>query len=289
MPITDSPLRYPGGKSQLTPLVVEILRENDLFNGEYVEPYAGGAGIAWTLLLNNQVSRVHINDIDPAIYAFWYCVLRRTDDFCERIERFKVTMTQWRRQRAIARRKSSLFDLGFAAFFLNRTNRSGILNGGVIGGLEQKGDYPIDCRFDKEMLIRKIRRIGAHRDQVTLHCLDAEGFLKKTLPQIPKRTLVNLDPPYYVKGHCLYTNHYGPEDHQKLAKAVGRIRQNWVVTYDDTPQTRKMYERYPSFTHELEYTAREKRIGVELLVLDPRLSPPPRLKRARITARAKAS
>src|SRR5258708_30445306 len=117
MPITDSPLRYPGGKSQLTPLVVEILRENDLFNGEYVEPYAGGAGIAWTLLLNNQVSRVHINDIDPAIYAFWYCVLRRTDDFCESIERFKVTIAQLRRPGANAPPKSGPFYFRFSAFF----------------------------------------------------------------------------------------------------------------------------------------------------------------------------
>jgi DNA adenine methylase len=271
-----SPLRYPGGKSQLTPLVIELLRRNDLFYGHYVEPCAGGAGIAWRLLLEDYVAEVHINDLDPAIYSFWYCVLNETEALCERIDRVKVTMAQWYRQRKVqADRSASKLDLGFSTFFLNRTNRSGIINGGVIGGYDQEGDYPIDCRFDKEKLIPKIQRIAARADRVTLHRRDAAVFLQTVVAHLPARTLVNLDPPYYVKGPELYRNHYTPKHHAKLAAAVDGIgQQRWMVTYDDTPQTRQLYEHYPLYQLSLTYYAQLKRKGAEILALDPRLSAP---------------
>lgn len=280
MPVTDSPLRYPGGKSQLAPLVIDVLRKNELFYGHYAEVFAGGAGIAWKLLLNNYVTHVHINDLDPAIHAFWSCVLNKTDELCERIGTVRITIAQWHKQRAIqARKRSSMLDLGFSTFFLNRTNRSGIIRGGVIGGIDQGGNYALDCRFNKEDLIKKIRRIASYRGQISLHRLDAAEFLKKVLPKIPKRTLVNLDPPYYVKGPELYRNHYTPDDHSALACVVGKIRQYWMVTYDDTPETRKLYSRYALFAHALNYSAQVKRIGAELLILDPRLVLPDLLRR----------
>ena len=281
MPTTDSPLRYPGGKSQLTPLVIDVLRQNKLFYGHYVEPFAGGAGIAWKLLQNNYVSHVHINDLDPAIYAFWHSVLNRTDDLCDRISSVRVCMTQWYKQRAIQEKcRPTLLDLGFSTFFLNRTNRSGIIGAGVIGGISQDGDYTLSCRFNKADLIRKIQRIGSMRERVSLYKRDALAFLTQILPDFPLNALVNLDPPYYTKGPELYRNHFTHQDHASLARAVARIRQYWMVTYDDTAETRALYARYPSFTQDLNYAAQVKRIGVELLVLDPRLVVPASLANA---------
>src|SRR5690348_6636109 len=179
MPITNSPLRYPGGKTQLTPLVVQIMRANDLFYGEYAEPFAGGAGIACSLLFDGYVSKIHINDLDPAIYAFWHSVVHETEPFIRLLERTPVTIEEWRRQRAIhINGRASILKRGFAAFFLNRTNRSGIINGGVIGGLSQRGVYPIDCRFHKANLIKKIERLGVHSDQIEVTAMDALEFIK---------------------------------------------------------------------------------------------------------------
>lgn len=279
MPLTDSPLRYPGGKSQLAPLVIDILRENDLFYGHYVEPFAGGSGIACKLLINDYVSQVHLNDVDPAIYAFWHSVLNNTDELCDRIRSVKITVKQWHKEKAIQDQgRKTLIDHGFSTLFLNRTNRSGIIKGGIIGGLEQTGNYPIDCRFNKIDLIAKIRRLASYRDQITLHKLDAAEFLKRILPTVPKKALVNLDPPYFVKGPELYRNHYKPEDHEALARLIGKIKQHWMVTYDDTPETRQLYSGFSVFTHELNYSAQVKRLGVELLVLDPKLVVPPSLR-----------
>lgn len=275
MPVTDTPLRYPGGKTQLSPVVIEILKNNNLFYGDYVEPFAGGAGIVWRMLLNDYVGNVYINDLDPAIHSFWWSVLNRTEALCERIETTQVTIEEWHRQKAVQEKKSAgKLDRGFSTFFLNRTNRSGIISGGVIGGLDQTGTYKIGCRFNKPDLIRKIKRIAAQKDRIHLYGLDAVDFISEVLPKVPKKALVNLDPPYYLRGPELYRNHFTHNDHAKLAEAVKGIRQSWMVTYDDVPEIRALYKKFPTYTHLLNYTAQVKRVGSEILVLDPRLTPP---------------
>ena len=275
MPVTDTPLRYPGGKSQLAPFVIEVLRANKLFYGSYVEPFAGGCGIAWTLLLNRYVTEIHINDIDRSIHAFWASVLKDTDALCERIRKTQVTIDEWHRQREVQKSsRPKRLDLGFSTLFLNRTNRSGILKGGVIGGLNQSGTYKLDCRFNRDDLTSKIERIALHKDKVHLHRMDAEQFIRLELPNVERDALVNIDPPYYRAGPELYTKFYNHEDHVSLAKAVGEIKQRWMVTYDDSPEIRKIYKKYPMQTQELTYYAQVKRKGVELLILDPKLKLP---------------
>lgn len=287
MPVTDTPLRYPGGKSQLTPLVIDILKKNDLIYGEYAEPFAGGAGIALTLLLNSFVSRIYLNDIDPCIHAFWYSVLHHTEALVEKINTTPVTMDEWHLQRQVFMDCTcpDIMAKGFATLFLNRTNRSGILRGGVIGGKAQEGNYKLDCRFNKDDLIRKIRRVALHKDQISLSCLDATAFVTIVVPQTSGYTLVNLDPPYYGKGPELYTNFYKPDDHASLAHAVGSIERHWMVTYDDTPEIRALYEQYPMYGSSLNYSAQVKRIGLELLVMSPETELPKLWEESRIVVR----
>lgn len=276
MPTTDSPLRYPGGKTQLTPLVIDVLRVNSLLDGVYVEPFAGGAGIAWKLLLGNFMSSVWINDIDPAIYAFWSSVLRHTDDLCELIETTEVTMEQWHAQRAVQQaRRPRIVELGFSTFFLNRTNRSGILKGGVIGGLAQDGDYLLNCRYNKKDLLQKIRRIALYRDQVKLSRIDAELFIREQVAKLPSRALVNIDPPYYRQGPELYCSFYRHDDHVRLASAIRQIAQPWMLTYDDTEPIRNLYAGLPAVSKSLNYSAQVKRVGVEFVVFSDQLRLPP--------------
>lgn len=285
MPITDTPLRYPGGKTQLTPFVTELLTTNDLLQSVYCEPFAGGAGIACRLLLNGTVSEAWINDIDPAIYAFWHSVLYATDDLCGRIERTQVNMTEWYRQRHVqGDGRASVLSLGFSTLFLNRTNRSGILRGGVIGGMEQKGNYPIDCRFDKDDLIRKIRRIAIYRDQIRLSNVDARLYIGSVLKKLPAHALVNVDPPYYRAGPDLYTNSYKHKDHAALARAVRAMPHRWMLTYDDADAIRAMYLGLRQFRKTLNYYAQVKRSAVELLVLSDSLIVPKTLSKAELRA-----
>lgn len=262
-----SPLRYPGGKSKLTPYVLETLKLNKLEGCAYVEPFAGGAAIAWYLLLNGHVNRIYINDLDPAIHAFWYSSLYRTEELCELIRTTPITIDEWFRQREIYRESPEDFlRLGFATLFLNRTNRSGILKGGVIGGLEQKGAYKLDCRFNKEKLIEKILAIGERRADVRLSNLDATIFIEEHIPDIEGQAFVNIDPPYYVKGKGLYQNFFEHDDHYRLYESIVRLVQPWIVTYDDTPEICGIYSEFQPEPFGLTYTAQTKCKGSEIIV-----------------------
>lgn len=265
-----SPLRYPGGKSKLIPYISELIKCNGVSGGVYVEPFAGGAAIAWYLLSAGSVDSVYLNDLDPAIYAFWFCVINRTDDICERILDAEVNIEEWGRQRSIYSNGSdSVLDLGFSAFFLNRTNRSGIIKGGVIGGKNQDGNYKLNCRFNKKTLVRQIRDIADRRDRIHLFNMDGAQFLDEVVSGITGPALVNIDPPYFKKGPELYKNHFSRRDHMLLADCVRNLKCKWVITYDDTPEIEDLYKDYSPTPFALMYTAQEKRKGTELIIHGP--------------------
>lgn len=275
MPVTHSPLRYPGGKTQLAPFVLDVIQANGLYHGVYCEPFAGGAGVAWQLLLDGHVSEAWINDLDPAIHAFWSAVLFDTDALCELVESTPVTIAEWHLQKVTLQAKgSTLLQRGFAALFLNRTNRSGILKGGVIGGLAQTGNYALDCRFNRREIVRKIKRIGSYREVIRLSCLDAAECLKEWDKALPKRALINIDPPYFAQGQGLYLNFYKAEDHADLAKVVRGLNHHWMVTYDNVPEISRLYRGLPQHTSSLIYYAQIKRRANELMVLSPLLALP---------------
>ena len=268
--LSYSPLRYPGGKSKLIPYIVETLRLNQLEGGVYVEPFAGGAAIAWHLLLEGHVENVYINDLNPSVYAFWYSVLNHTERLCELIENAEVTIDEWYKQKEIQNLKhSSLINRGFSTFFLNRTNRSGIIKAGVIGGLSQNGNYKLDCRFNKERLIDQIRIIANRRKHIYLSNLDTVDFISEIIPSIEDKCLVNIDPPYYRKGKELYQNYLEHEDHCRLYEHVKNIRQPWIVTYDDTPEINEIYSEFNPRPFGLTYTAQLKRKGTEVIIHNP--------------------
>jgi DNA adenine methylase len=271
-----SPLRYPGGKTKLTEYVKALFRHNGLIGGHYVEPYAGGASIALELVIQEFAEHVHINDIDPSIWAFWNAVLTNSDALCSRIVDTPVNMETWLEQRNIQKNKDSAtnLELGFSTFFLNRTNRSGILKAGVIGGKNQDGNFKIDARFNKDELISRIRNIAEHSARISLYKLDAVELLDTVVPTLPKKSLIYLDPPYYVKGGDLYEHHYQHKDHAKVAQAAQRITQHVMVSYDDVPQIRELYSSYQFVSYSLSYCAQNRYRGTEAIFLGNSLECP---------------
>jgi len=271
----DTPLRYPGGKGRLSAFMKQVVELNKLEGGEYVELYAGGAGIAVSLLLNGVISHIHINDINKSINSFWHAVTNHSKDLCKKIISTDVTIDEWYRQKEIQENlDSDPLDLAFSTFFLNRTNRSGIINGGVIGGKSQAGQWTLDARYNKEDLVSRIKKIAAAKNQISVYRQDAADFIEKTLPHLGKKTLVYLDPPYYVKGKGLYQNHYEHADHAEIARLIRKIRQPWVVTYDNVPEIVSLYEKYPQAFFGLQYSAQSKYSGTEILISKPKLKLP---------------
>ncbi len=272
-----TPLRYPGGKQKLAPFILEILATNGLVGGQYVEPYAGGAGVAIELLLSGKVEKIHLNDSCKAVHAFWSAVIHDGEMLCRRVSRASLTVEEWRRQKAVLARplEHDRIDLGFSLLYVNRVNRSGILSGGLIGGINQDGPWKMDARFPRNDLISRIELIASYGSKIKVKNWDAERFLIEYVAKLPANSLVYCDPPYFKKADRLYLNHYKAEDHKRISQVVQReLKHPWVVSYDGAPEILAHYSKRRHFLYDLQYNAGKVYKGTEAFFFSDRLKLP---------------
>lgn len=265
--MNPSPLRYPGGKHKLYKFVSETVTQNNCVT--YVEPFCGGAAIALQLLFDGVVKDIIINDYDYTIFCFWDSILNQTDEFIRLIESTNISVEEWHKQKEIRKDTDlhSKLEVGFSTFFLNRTNRSGIIDkAGPIGGLSQTGNYSIDCRFNKEKLINSIKKIARYKKHIFVYNLEAKDFINNVITK-KKKLFIFFDPPYYSKGPGLYKNFYKHEDHINLANTILKVlkRRKWIVTYDNTKAIRDMYNTIDFIQFELRYSLEKKRVANEIM------------------------
>ncbi len=272
-----SPLRYPGGKSKIAPLIKLIIQNLEQSSVTYIEPFAGGAGVALSLLLEGVVERVVINDYDKAIYSFWRALKENPETLIELVQHTPLTIKEWRRQKEIysTQNKRYSVELGFSAFYLNRTNRSGILSAGPIGGYEQNGNYTMAARFNRDTLVQRIQNIVAHRSQIMIYNKEIRSFIQKIMPRYIENAFVYFDPPYYINGQRLYKNSFSATDHAGIAKCIMEgANCPWIITYDNVPELKKIYAGFPQRCYSLNYSAANKGKGTELIIFrSPQLIP----------------
>lgn len=279
-----TPLRYPGGKARFAPFIAQIMETNDLSGGHYLEPYAGGAGVALELLFHKVCSHAHINDLDPAVYDFWVSVTNYPEQILKLLHDTPIDMEQWHYWRSVMRGEITVgqSERGFATLFMNRTNRSGILKGGVIGGKEQSGIYKLDARYKKDVLAARIKKIADHAAHISVYHEDALSLLSRCKEILPLKSLIYLDPPYYVKGQGLYRNFYEHEDHEKIAKLLqgSRFTRPWIVSYDNVTEIQQMYALSKTMSYDLNYSAQTQYVGSEIMLFSRRLSVPGSMNKA---------
>ena len=264
-----SPLRYPGGKGKLASFMEYMIDQLGHRGGTYIEPFAGGAGIAMELLLRNVVSRIVINDYDKAVWSFWKAILTETDRFVEEIRMVPLTVDEWQKQHEIlvTQNDKYSFELGFAAFYMNRTNRSGIIKGGVIGGQEQAKDWKMDVRFKREELVTRIQIIAARKKDIKLYNKDVNSFIKNYVPLYEENALIYFDPPYFRKGQQLYMNFFNYKDHVRIEQEIREhVNCDWIITYDYEPQIEEIYHNYNLRLYDLNYSVSTKRKANELMI-----------------------
>ena len=267
-----SPLRYPGGKAKFYNNIIKIFNDNNIKKPVYCEVFAGGAGLALLLLKNNIVDKLILNDIDKSIYCFWKSILDFNKEFCEMINSVNIDLVEREIQKKIQKdkdildltKKSDILKLGFSTFFLNRVNRSGIIRAGVIGGIEQNGNYKMDCRFNKKNLIERIKEINKYKKKIEFYNLDAIDFLKKI--ENKKKIFIFFDPPYFQKGKDLYTNFYMIDDHINLAKHISNLKQDWITTYDNIEEIKEIYSEFQIKEFDILYSLEKKRKAKEILI-----------------------
>lgn len=263
-----TPLRYPGGKSRLSGFLRDLILAGGWQNSTYAEPYAGGAGAALTLLIEGTVSKIAINDLDPCIYSFWHSVTERPRNFIELLQNCALTLDEWKTQREIYRTKdeSDRLALGFATFYLNRTNRSGVLNAGVIGGQAQGGKYRLDARFNKADLARKVQAIGERATDISVSMEDGTSFIARMLRE--EKVFIYADPPYFDKGSLLYMNSFDTSQHEELANLLNKNPgADWLLTYDDAQEIRALYRGRYQGTFELPYSAHKAESAQERMIM----------------------
>lgn len=266
-----SPLRYPGGKNCIFNFLSGLFYENNLVGIEYAEPYAGGAGLALHLLMDSFVSKIYINDLDDWVFSFWFTILNDTEKFCSWLKETDISVDNWIlcKQQLAHPEELTSFEKATVFFFLNRTNVSGVIKGGVIGGISQHGKYKIDARFNKENLIDRIRHIALFKKHIELSKLDGIDFLQ-ILNRKHRDIFFYIDPPYVAKGANLYLNFYTSKDHVNLAETIKNLRKRWLVSYDYNKLIPNLYSRYRILEHTLSQCTSNK-LGKELLIFSKEL------------------
>lgn len=264
-----TPLRYPGGKSILTDFFARIIDSHfKKGNITYIEPYAGGAGAALALLLSDKVTTAVINDYDPAIYSFWKLVVNHPDKIIELIRNTPVTIEEWKKQKQIYSHTKSVdyIRLGFATFYLNRTNRAGILNAGPIGGMAQHGEWKLNARYNKQALIDRIQTISLYKDKITVQNKDGLEIIKEYADK--DSTFFYIDPPYCDKGSKLYLNFLTQSDHARLARLLHSLNdRKWLLSYNESVFTRNLYEGFAKMSFPLRYSVHPStKLGRELMI-----------------------
>jgi DNA adenine methylase len=268
-----SPLRYPGGKGRLASFVGSLIDGQESRPSTYVEPFAGGAGVGLRLLVNEYVDEIVINDLNPGVAAFWRAVFAAPDELLRRLAKCDVSIAEWHRQREIyLAGPDDDVDLGFALFFLNRTNRSGILDARPIGGYEQDGRWKIDARFDKTRLAERIRAVAQYESRVSVTEIDGVDLIGKYLSD--SRAFIYADPPYLQKGDHLYLDTLDWADHVRLSTLLHKGGQ-WLLTYDADPRvTDDLYAGFRCAEFTLSHSAAVQHVGREYAVFSEGLSVP---------------
>ncbi|WP_225361002.1 DNA adenine methylase, partial [Fructilactobacillus lindneri] len=274
-----SPLRYPGGKLKLAPLIEDIVSKYNINN--YVEPFAGGAGIGIYLLLNKKVKHITLNDLDLAIYSFWISITKYNKKFLKKFDNTEININEWKKQKDIFNNLENkhnlndfeLLDLGFSTFFLNRTNFSGILRGATpVGGMKQNGKWKINYEYNKSRLRPLIEEIGKYSNEISVKNIDIISSKKTFLNLIEnftdKETLIFIDPPYVNQGKRLYLPIKSMKEHEIIAKKINKLKTNWVLTYDSVPDLINLYDfSNNKYMYTLQYKIKTHRKAVEFLAL----------------------
>jgi len=268
-----SPLRYPGGKGHLAGFLGALISSQNRPCDTYVEPFAGGAGAALQMLFGEYVETIVINDLNHGVAAFWRATLDDTGGLVDRIMTCELSIEEWYRQREVYQSAAgSDLDIGFATFYLNRTNRSGILGARPIGGLAQQGQWLLDARFNRDSLANRVKRIAQYRNRITVLETDGLKLLAEDLRKRPT-AFFYIDPPYLSQGGDLYLNTLAWADHLALAKLLRRSSAMWMLTYDfDERIPGVLYPGLRCEAFSTAHTAATQHVGTEYAVFGPGLS-----------------
>ena len=273
-----TPLRYPGGKTWLLDYVKAFARFHKLSSTTIVEPYGGSASISVGLIRSQLVTDATVCERDPLIVAFWNVAIHRNEELIEYLSSLEINMETWYGlRRYLDLEKTNLqneLEAAGAFLFFNRTNYSGIIKGGPLGGKKQLSKYKLNCRFNKGRIADKIRSLKALEDKLKIIQIDGLEYMKNHALQSPDNVFFYVDPPYYGAGKDLYRFYFTDFDHQQLSAFLTGTEIPWLLSYDDAEFIRNLYQKKSNLPVYTDYQSGHLRRGVKELLISNYVIPP---------------
>lgn len=261
-------LRYPGSKKRLAVYLNKIIEKNKLQPKVIVEPFFGGGSVTLFFIANNLIKNAIISDKDKLVYSFWFVLFHEPERLIKFIKKIDVDLDNFAKYKKISKSpdKYDRNTLAETCLFLNRTSFSGILRGeaGPIGGMKQKSPYKIDCRFNRESLIKKIKTISKFRNRITVLNHDWKDAIAYSLKRYKKNeAILYLDPPFYKKADKLYRQYFNENDHKLLCDALIKTKYPWILSYDKAKEIIGMYSKFKQVHIQLPYSINSHAVRLE--------------------------
>jgi DNA adenine methylase len=234
MKVIKSPLRYPGGKSraikQIAPLIPDFQ--------EFREPFVGGGSVFVHCRQQFPMAQYWVNDLHPTLFQFWKNAQQNLPLLIQYVKKWKTQYTDGKVLHRFLLDNMTVFDeveKGAAFFVLNRLTFSGTSES---GGYSKQA---FEKRFTDSSIERVIRFAPLLAD-IKITNLDYEDLVKAD----GEKVFLFLDPPYHAATKsALYGKNgrlHKSFDHERFADNMRHCQHKWLITYDDSPYIRELFD-----------------------------------------------
>lgn len=253
-----SPLRYPGGKTRAITILERYVNTYYPDRRDVLSPFFGGGSFELHMRANG--CRVRGNDLFHPLYTFWSVLQSRCDDLITAIRaKMPVTKESFLAMRSTILTTTDEVEKAAMYFCINRSSFSGAT---LCGGFSQQA--ATGRLTDSSLATLKRCNVA----DVSFTNMDCCTFLQAN-PQTTS-TLVFADPPYYINSYI-----YGKDgdmhesfNHAAFATAL-RARSDWILTYNDCPYIRSLYEGCRIFKESWSYGMNASKESSEIIILPP--------------------
>ncbi len=230
-----SPLRYPGGKNRAVNFISQYIPSDfDSFR----EPFVGGGSVFIHTKQRYPDRQFWINDLYSLLHVFWSELQNNAEQVIAQVEAWRRDFSNGVELYRFLNENIDSFDpiQQAAAFFTyNRITFSGTT---LSGGFS-------NAAFEKRFTDSSISRLSAVVP--LLGDIQITNFDYADVVNAPgENVFIFLDPPYYsATKSALYGtngNMHKSFDHERFAQTMRNCNHRWLITYDDCPYIRSLFD-----------------------------------------------
>lgn len=221
-----------GGKKALRD---EILIRFPLEYARYIEVFGGGG---WILFHKPPKNDFEVyNDFNPNLANLFRCVRDHPEELIARLEFTLNSREDFKHIRNELKTRIDLPDIQRAAYFYQLIRQS------YASGLDSFGAQPHSMWANFPL----IRAANGRLQKVVVENKDFEQLIRQyDRPD----AFFYCDPPYYATEDYYEDVGFTPADHQRLADALLKIQGKFLLSYNDCPEIRVLYDRPRIVTEE---------------------------------------